>query len=187
MAGMTGMVATEAAARREHRMQRRTVTRAAAAAALTLAARPLLAHGSAGQGRHQDAAPAAPPEQTDWGIAGERKAVRRTIEVRMLDSMRFVPDRVEVRLDETVRFVVRNTGRVLHEMVIGTPAELERHNRLMEQHPGMEHDEPHMAHVGAGRRGGIVWRFNRAGTFGFACLVPGHYRSGMAGTIVVRP
>jgi uncharacterized cupredoxin-like copper-binding protein len=169
-------------------MQRRTLTQAAAAAALALPAGRLLAHGSAGHGdKNAAAAPAAPPEQTDWGIAGERKAVRRTIEVKMIDTMRFVPDRIEVRLNETVRFVVRNDGRILHEMVIGTPAELERHNKLMEQHPNMEHEEPYMAHVDPGKSGEIVWRFNRAGSFQFACLVPGHYRRGMVGTIVVRP
>ena len=169
-------------------MQRRTWTLALAATPLMLATTAARGHGSAGHGdKKAAAAPAAAPEQTDWGIAGERKAARRTIEVKMLDTMRFVPDRIDVRLNETVRFVVRNDGRILHEMVIGTPAELERHNKLMEQHPNMEHEEPYMAHVDPGKSGEIVWRFNRAGTFQFACLVPGHYRRGMVGTIVVRP
>lgn len=170
-------------------MQRRTFTRGVAAATLALAADRVLAHSSAGHGDKKPApaaATAAPPEQTDWGIAGQRKAARRTVEVKMLDTMRFVPDRIDVKLNETVRFVVRNEGRILHEMVIGTKDELERHNQLMEQHPGMEHDEPYMAHVDPAKSGEIVWRFNRPGTFYFACLVPGHYRRGMVGTIVVR-
>ena len=36
-------------------------------------------------------------EQKDWGIAGDAKAARRTIEVRMGDNMRFTPDRIDVR------------------------------------------------------------------------------------------
>jgi len=49
----------------------------------------------------------------------------------------------------------------------------------------MEHDEPHMTHVGPGKRGEIGWRFNRAGTFYFACLVPGHFEAGMIGKVEV--
>ena len=29
----------------------------------------------------------------------------------------------------------------------------------------------------------MVWRFNRAGTFKFACLIAGHFEAGMVGTI----
>jgi uncharacterized cupredoxin-like copper-binding protein len=125
-------------------------------------------------------------EQKPWGIAGDGRAAR-TIEIRMTDAMRFTPDRIEVREGETVRLVVRNSGKVLHELVIGTPQELAAHAEVMKKHPGMEHDEPYMAHVSAGKRGQIVWNFNRPGTFQFACLIPGHFQAGMVGTIVVVP
>jgi uncharacterized cupredoxin-like copper-binding protein len=126
-------------------------------------------------------------EQKPWGIAGEASAVDRTVTIRMTDAMRFIPDNIEVKRGETVRFVLRNDGRMLHEMVIGTKAVLDEHMALMEKFPDMEHDEPYMAHVGPGRQGEIVWRFNRAGEFDFACLIPGHYQAGMKGRIVVRP
>ncbi len=126
-------------------------------------------------------------EQKPWGVAGDAKAAKRTIEVRMLDTMRFSPDRIDVRLDETVRFKVRNTGQVKHEFVIGTKAENEKHAKLMMKFPGMEHDEPYMAHVDPGQTGEIVWYCNRAGSFEFACLIAGHYQAGMTGTITVRP
>ena len=129
----------------------------------------------------------APPkkEQKPWGIAGERKLARRTVAVQMLDSMRFVPERIDVRLNETVRFALRNSGKLMHEFVIGTKAENEAHAALMTKFPGMEHDEPYMAHVAPGQSGEIVWAFNRAGTFEFACLIAGHYQAGMAGSITV--
>lgn len=125
-------------------------------------------------------------EQKPWGIAGDAKAVRRTIEVRMLDTMRFVPDRIEVRLGETVRFVHRNVGKVMHEFVIGTPQELDEHAALMLKFPAMEHDEPYMAHVPPGQTAQIVWHFNRPGEFKFACLIAGHYSAGMVGSLIVR-
>jgi uncharacterized cupredoxin-like copper-binding protein len=147
-----------------------------------IAAPPAWAHGDAAKGK-----PAAVvKEQKPWGIAGDAQGAR-TIEVRMTDAMRFAPDRIEVREGETVRLVIRNAGKMLHELVIGTPQELAAHAELMLKHPGMEHDEPYMAHVSAGKRGQIVWNFNRPGTFQFACLIPGHFQAGMVGTVVVTP
>jgi uncharacterized cupredoxin-like copper-binding protein len=153
---------------------------AAAACALPGAA---LAHGDAA---HRKAGPVV-KEQKDWGIAGERSAAKRTIEVGMSDDMRFTPGRVAVRQGETVRFVIRNRGRLLHEFVIGTTRELEEHAALMAKFPDMQHDEPYMAHVPPGTSGEIVWTFNRAGDFQFACLIAGHYQAGMVGQIVVTP
>jgi uncharacterized cupredoxin-like copper-binding protein len=139
-------------------------------------------------GKEHHGAKAGPvrKEQQDWGIAGDAKAARRTVDVRMGDDMRFTPDRIAVRLGETVRFRVRNTGKVMHEFVIGTPAENVKHAELMVKFPDMEHDEPYMAHVPPGKTGEIVWTFNRAGTFEFACLIAGHYTAGMVGTIHVK-
>lgn len=126
-------------------------------------------------------------EQQPWGIAGDPAKVSRTLTVRMTDAMRFHPDRIRVRLGETIRFVVRNEGRMLHEMVIGTKAALDEHAALMRRFPDMEHDEPWMVHVAPGQTGEIVWHFNRAGEFGYACLIPGHYEAGMTGSLQVVP
>jgi uncharacterized cupredoxin-like copper-binding protein len=132
-------------------------------------------------------ATAAPAERTEWGIAGRPAAVSRTITLDMTDAMRFAPDHLSVQEGDTVRFVVRNRGRMLHEMVIGTPGELAKHAALMAKFPGMEHDAPYMAHVDPGQAGEIVWHFNRPGSFEFACLIAGHYEAGMRGTLTVTP
>ena len=75
----------------------------------------------------------------------------------MGDDMRFNPSHLEMRLGETVRLKVRNGGNLMHEMVIGTRAELDAHAALMIKHPNMEHDEPWMAHVESGKSADIVW------------------------------
>ena len=151
----------------------------------------LLAAGTGGALAHGDQAhrPAGPvvKEQKAWGIAGDARGVRRTIEVGMGDDMRFTPGRIAVREGETVRFTIRNRGKVLHEFVLGTRAELEAHAAQMMRFPDMAHDEPYMAHVPAGGTGEIVWTFNRAGEFDFACLIAGHFQAGMVGRIVVEP
>jgi uncharacterized cupredoxin-like copper-binding protein len=151
-------------------------------AALITAAGLAVAHGDAAGAKN----PAAvKKEQKDWGIAGDAKAAVRTIEIRMSDQMRFTPDRIEVRQGETIRLMHRNGGKLMHEFVIGTKKELDEHAALMLKFPGMEHDEPYMAHVAPGKRGEIVWTFNRPGEFDFACLIPGHYQAGMVGKIHV--
>ena len=156
-------------------------TRYVAAALLAL---PLLAAAHTGPAHGSKPAPVR-KEQKAWGIAGDAKAVVRTIELSMSDSMRFTPAVIEVREGETLRLVHRNRGKQLHEFVLGTREELEAHAALMLKFPGMEHDEPYMAHVAAGRRSEMVWTFNRPGEFEFACLIPGHYQAGMVGKIKV--
>jgi uncharacterized cupredoxin-like copper-binding protein len=144
-----------------------------------------LAHAH-GDRKHAPAAETV-AEQTAWGIAGKAAQVNRTLAIDMTDAMRFTPDRLVVQEGDTLRFVVRNRGRMLHEMVIGTPAELAKHAALMARFPNMEHDEAYMVHVDPGKTGEIVWTFNRAGSFEFACLIAGHYEAGMRGTITVTP
>jgi uncharacterized cupredoxin-like copper-binding protein len=123
-------------------------------------------------------------EQTEWGIAGKAKGAR-TITIRMLDTMRFVPEQIAVKQGETIRFVITNEGQMLHEFVLGTRKVLDEHAALMAKFPTMEHSEPYMAHVGIGKTKDLVWTFNRPGAFDFACLIAGHYQAGMKGRIAV--
>lgn len=134
---------------------------------------------------HTEPAADVKKEQQAWGIAGHAKDAKRVVQIAMTDDMRFAPYLIEVKEGETIRFVVQNKGRVLHEMVIGDKKTLDEHAALMQKFPSMEHDEPHMAHVSAGKKGELVWMFNRAGDFDFACLIPGHYQAGMVGKIKV--
>lgn len=135
--------------------------------------------------KHQTMDMSMPMEQMAWGIAGEAGKVDRSIDIRMSDQMRFTPDRLQVRQGETIRFVHHNDGQMLHEFVLGTRADLDKHAEMMARFPGMEHDEPYMAHVAPGQTGEIIWTFNRAGEFDFACLIAGHYQAGMTGRIEV--
>lgn len=138
-------------------------------------------------GEHMHAKKSGPVkmEQKPWGIAGEARRAVRTIEIKMTDDMRFTPAVIRVKQGETLRLVHHNNGQVMHEFVLGTKAELDEHAALMKKFPNMEHDEPYMAHVGPGKKGEIVWTFNRVGEFDFACLLPGHYEAGMVGKIQV--
>ena len=124
-------------------------------------------------------------EQKAWGIAGDAKNAQRTITLNMTDDMRFAPSHFSVKKGETLNLRVVNKGQVMHEMVLGTQASLDEHAQMMLKYPGMEHAEPYMAHVAPGQSEDLVWSFNRAGNFDFACLIAGHYQAGMTGRFTV--
>jgi len=121
----------------------------------------------------------------DLGRPGNPHDVTRTVEVEMNDAMRFKPDRISVKRGETIRFIVRNTGRLRHEMVLGTIDEMKEHAELMRKKPKMEHADPNQVRVEPGKTGELIWQFTRDGTFDFACLEPGHFEAGMVGKILV--
>jgi uncharacterized cupredoxin-like copper-binding protein len=124
-------------------------------------------------------------EEKPFGKAGDPQKVTRTITFHMTDKMRFDPSQITVKQGETVRFVARNNGKIMHEMVIGTMKDLKEHAEQMKKFPGMEHDEPYMAHVAPGKSEEIIWQFTKAGEFDFACLIAGHFDAGMVGKIKV--
>jgi uncharacterized cupredoxin-like copper-binding protein len=157
--------------------------------ALALAAWGLFA-GSANAQDHKHAAPikaeSSKAEAMPFGVAANPKDATRTVRVEMADTMRFTPAELRVKRGESVRFVITNKGKQRHEMVLGSMDDLRRHSELMRRHPGMEHDEPHMAHVAPGKTGEMGWRFTKAGTFHYGCLVPGHLEAGMVGKVIVE-
>ena len=119
------------------------------------------------------------------GKPGEASRVSRTIVMNMTDTMRFSVPKVFARQGETIRFVVKNSGKVRHEMVLGTTQELKEHYEVMKKNPEMEHADANMVTVAPGKTGEIIWQFNKAGKVDFACLQPGHYDAGMKGFVAV--
>ena len=103
----------------------------------------------------------------------------------MDDTMHYSQSEIRVKQGDTITFVITNKGKLMHELVIGTEEELQKHAELMRKNPTMEHDEPYMAHVKPGSTKRMTWRFTKSGTFLYGCLVAGHFEAGMKGRIVV--
>lgn len=134
----------------------------------------------------------------DIGSAGDPAEVDREIAVSM-DEMDYAPESIEVKSGETVRFVVTNDGRMVHEFNIGTDAMWDAHRDEMQEmmqagvmtardlrhekmeEMGMMHDDANSVLLGPGESAEIVWTFPDGGTVGFACNVPGHREAGMVG------
>ena len=119
------------------------------------------------------------------GKPGVASNVTRTIKIDMTDAMRFKASKIAVKQGETVRFVVSNSGKLKHEMVLGTQKELKAHAEVMKKNPQMEHADANMVTLAPGTTGEIVWQFTNAGKVDFACLQPGHYDAGMKGMVTV--
>ena len=185
--------------------QARPIVAALIAASLISFIPAAFGHGEGGHGK-PEAVDYSKARETPFGRAGNPKNAGRPIRVEMNDKMQFVvmapransrtdvapghrphamPGDIEVKRGETIRFVVRNDGVLMHEMVIGTMKELKAHADLMRKFPNMEHDEAYMAHVAPGKEGEVVWQFTRPGEFYYACLMPGHFEAGMFGKITV--
>jgi uncharacterized cupredoxin-like copper-binding protein len=125
-------------------------------------------------------------EASAAGKAGDPAKVSRTVAISMDDTMRFSPGQISVKAGETVRFFIKNGGKVPHEMVIGTMDELKEHAEMMRKMPGMQHAEPNQITLKPGQQGGIIWQFDKTGAVDFACLVPGHMEAGMIGKVMVE-
>ena len=176
------------------------IIRAAAVALLTsvvaAGASETTTHGSGhghGGGHHSN-------EAGEPGKAGD---VTKTIEVVMYDNY-YEPESITVKEGETVRFIVKNAGELVHEFNIGTAQMLIDHAPEMEmmvEHGVLEADKinhdvakqmqesmGHGAHEMAnaallepGKTGEIIWKFPKHAELEFGCTVPGHYDAGMVG------
>lgn len=123
------------------------------------------------------------------GEPGNPKSPARVVQITAREGdgkMMFIPNRVEVRRGEQIKFIIRNNGDLDHEFVLANTAENLRHAEAMKKNPDMEHDDPNAARISPKKVSEIVWKFTKVGTFEYACLIPGHRESGMIGTVVVK-
>ena len=141
------------------------------------------AHSSHGAKAKQPTAKNA--EEKAYGKPSNAKQVTRTIAVDMNDTMRYTPSALTVVQGETVRFEIKNSGKVMHEFVLGTLGDLKEHAEQMKKSPNSAHSGAYIVHVAPGKTGTTVWQFTRAGEFHFGCLLPGHFEAGMVGKINV--
>ena len=141
---------------------------------LSIVSAPLFADEST-HGMHGMHAAAANPAKIDRAIA-----------IDMSDNMRFTPKNINIKRGETIRFIVKNSGHVQHEMVIGSLAELKAHAKMMREMPGMMHADGNQVTVDPGQSGELVRQFAKVGSYNFACLQPGHFEAGMTGLISVK-
>ena len=132
-------------------------------------------------GKHEEAFAAGEP--------GDPKKPFRRIELTMSEgsgTMAFTPSTVDVKKGEQIKFVIKNTGALSHEFMLDSIEHNAKHKIAMEKNPEMVHDDPNGVTLEATKSSEIFWKFSKAGSFEFACLIPGHYEAGMHGLVVVK-
>ena len=111
--------------------------------------------------------------------------VTREVAVTLTDDMRIAPDPIKVGAHETVRFVVTNTGVIVHEMFIGDEAEQAAHEEEM-QNGAMAHSHNNAVSVDPGETMELIFTFGTPGAALAGCHVPGHYAAGMKAALLVE-
>jgi uncharacterized cupredoxin-like copper-binding protein len=119
--------------------------------------------------------------------------IDRTVQVDMNDTMRFTPDLLQVAAGETLKLVVHNSGKLPHEMVLGSEAALQAHALEMKQSAGHSGGHDHASgndllalSLKPGETKEWVIKFEQAQTLQMACLIPGHFEAGMKGQVIVQ-
>jgi len=145
--------------------------------------------------------------ETDIGEKGDASNASRTIEVSMTDNA-FEPSQISIKAGETVRFVIRNDGELVHEFNVGTSKMHAAHREEMTQmvdmgvleadrinhdvmghgngNMMMKHDDPNAVLLEPNQTAEVVWTFPESTSLQFACNVPGHYEDGMMGEFQIE-
>ena len=139
------------------------------------------------------------------GEKGKPSEVTRTITIKMYDNY-YEPAEINVKKDETIKFIVLNVGELVHEFNIATKEMHIKHQSEMmmlveneillpdridktkmknmaKKNPSMAHSHSNSVLLSPGERGELVWKFNNKVKLEAACNVPGHYEAGMISTI----
>lgn len=126
-------------------------------------------------------------ESFAFGDPADAADADRTIDVDMFDDFTYEPDAIDVAVGETVTFQLSNSGKVVHEFVIGDEAVQDEHEQEMEEQGGdmMMTDEPNGVAVEPGDTKTLTFRFTEAAELEYACHQPGHYDAGMFAPLTV--
>ena len=142
------------------------------------------------------------------GEKGDPSKIDRTIQIEMYDNY-YYPTQIEVKKGETIKFIVKNLGELVHEYNIGTKemhikhqpemAKLVEHEILLadkidhEKMKKMSKKDHSLGHSHANsvllepnETGEIIWRFSKDISLEMACNMPGHYETGMVGKINIK-
>ena len=139
------------------------------------------------------------------GEPGHLNEVNRTIEIKMFDNY-YEPKEIKIKKGETVKFVVKNMGELVHELNIATKemhikhqpemmmmveneillsdrVDKEKMKQMAKKNPSMGHSHSNSVLLSPGEKGELVWKFNNKAKIEAACNVPGHYEVGMIAKI----
>ena len=139
------------------------------------------------------------------GAQGNEANIDRVIEVFMYDNY-YQPNKFTVKKNETIKFIVNNRGKLVHEFNIATKKMHLKHQpemmlmvengilladridkkKMMEmskKDPSMAHKHSNSVLLSPGEKAELIWKFSNSENIEAACNVPGHYEVGMVAKI----
>ena len=142
------------------------------------------------------------------GEKGNIKDVTKTITVRMFDNY-YEPNEIVIKKGETVKFIVKNMGELVHELNIATKEMHIKHQPEMQKlidheiitfdkidkkkmkemskkDHSLAHSHSNSVMLEPQTKGEIIWKFSKDIELEMACNIPGHYESGMVGKIITK-
>lgn len=139
----------------------------------------------------------------DIGQTGDISHIDQVIQIDM-GEMYFTPDNFEFQRGETIRFVLSNSGRAVHEFAVGTDAMHDAHNKEMRTmmregmitvrelnhdkmlEAGMMHQDANARLLAPGETAELIWTFSgEQDALVIACNVPGHREAGMEAIVTI--
>ncbi len=139
------------------------------------------------------------------GEKGKPNETTRIITIKMYDNY-YDPAEINVKKDETIKFIVINAGELVHEFNIATKEmhikhqpemmmlfeneillsdkiDKEKMRQMAKKNPSMRHSHSNSVLLSPGEKGELVWKFSNKVKIEAACNVPGHYEVGMIAKI----
>ena len=140
------------------------------------------------------------------GEKGKIEDVTKVINVKMFDNY-YSPNIIKVKKGETVKFIVKNMGELVHEYNIATKdmhlkhqpemmkmvvneilladrIDKEKMKEMAKHDHSMAHKHSNSLLLEPNETGEIIWKFNSSAKLEVACNVPGHYEAGMVASII---
>ena len=139
------------------------------------------------------------------GVKGNEANVDRVIKVLMYDNY-YQPNKFKVNKNETIRFLVTNKGKLVHEFNIATKEMHLKHqpemmkmveneilladridkqkmHEISKKDHSMAHKHSNSVLLSPGESAELIWKFSNTVDIEAACNVPGHYEVGMIAKI----
>ena len=139
------------------------------------------------------------------GEKGKLLEVSRTIEIKMYDNY-YEPKEIQIKKDETIKFIVHNYGELVHEFNIATKEmhikhqpemmkmveneilfadriDVKKMKEMAKKDHSMGHTHSNSVLLEPNQSAELIWKFSADTNLEAACNVPGHYESGMVANI----
>ena len=142
------------------------------------------------------------------GEPGHLNEVDRTIEIKMFDNY-YEPNQIDIKKGETIKFVVKNMGELVHEfniatkemhikhqpemlkmvtmeILLGDKIDMKKMKEAAKSDHSMAHSHSNSVLLEPKKIGELVWKFSKDTKLEAACNVPGHYQAGMVAKVNIN-